>query len=66
MLLFSKKKKTIQRISKAKSSLFDRINNIDKPQANLTKGPRSSIKINKIRNQKGDITRVTEKIEKKS
>jgi len=51
-----KTKRTIQRISKAKSWFFERINKIDKHIAKLTKGPRSSIHINKIRNEKGDIT----------
>jgi hypothetical protein len=49
-------KKTIQRISKTKRGFFERINKIDKPLAKLIKGPRGSIQINKIRNEKGDIT----------
>jgi hypothetical protein len=46
-------KKTIQRISKTKSWFFERISKIEKPLAKLTKGPRGSIQINKIRNRKG-------------
>ena len=57
-------KKTIQRISKTKSWFFERINKIDKPLAKLTKGPRGSIQINKIRNEKGDITTEMEEIQK--
>jgi hypothetical protein len=37
---------------------------IDKSQDKLTKGPRGSIQINKIRNEKGDITKEMEEIEK--
>ena len=53
-------KKTIQRISKTKSWIFERINNTDKSLSNLTKG---SIQINKFRNEKGDITTETEEIQ---
>ena len=35
----------------------------DKPIAKLTKKPRGSIQINKIRNEKGDITTETEEIQ---
>jgi superfamily II RNA helicase len=50
-------RKTIQRVSKTKSSFFERINKIDKPLAKLTKKkPRGSIKINKLRSEKGEIT----------
>ena len=54
----------IQRINKTKSWFFERINKIDKPLAKLTKGPRSSIQINKIRNEMGDITTEMEEIQK--
>jgi hypothetical protein len=46
----------IFRINKIRSWFFERINKIDKPLAKLTKGPRGSIQINKIRSGKGDIT----------
>jgi hypothetical protein len=55
-------KRKIQRINKTKSWFFKRINNIDKPLDKLTKGPRGSIQINKIRNEKGDIIREAEEI----
>jgi hypothetical protein len=58
-------KKTIQRICKPKSWFFERINKIDKPLSKLTKGSRGSIQINKIRNEKGDITTEMEEIKKK-
>jgi len=38
------------------------INKIDKSLAKLTKGHRDSIQINKIRNEKGDITTESEEI----
>ena len=37
---------------------------IDKPLARLTKSHRDSIQINKLRNEKGDITTETEEIQK--
>ena len=47
-------KRTIQRINQ--TWFFEKINKIDKPLARLTRGHRDSILINKIRNEKGDIT----------
>ena len=55
-------KKTTQGINKLKSWFFKRTNKIDKPLAKLTKRQRDSIQINKIRNEKGDITTETEEI----
>jgi hypothetical protein len=49
-------KRTIRRINKTKSLFFEKIKKIDKPLARLTRGHRDSIQINKIRNEKGDIT----------
>jgi hypothetical protein len=49
-------KRTIQRINQRRSWFFEKINKIDKPLARLTRGHRESIPINKIRNEKGDIT----------
>jgi hypothetical protein len=43
-----------------------KINRIDKSLARLTTGHRDSIQINKIRNEKGDITTETEEIKKKN
>ena len=57
--------KRIQRISNTKSWFFERLNKLDKPLAKLTKGPRCSIQINKIRSEKEDITTETEEIQKK-
>jgi hypothetical protein len=49
-------KRTIQRINQRRSWFFEKINEIDKPLARLTRGHRDSNLINKIRNEKGDIT----------
>jgi hypothetical protein len=49
-------KRTIQRINETRRWFFVKINKIDKPLAILTRGQRDSIIINKIRNEKGDIT----------
>ena len=48
--------RTIQRINQTRNWFFEKINKIDKPLAILTRGHRDSILINKIRNEKGDIT----------
>ena len=56
-------RRTIQRINQLRSWLFEKINNIDKPLARLTRGHRESILINKIRNEKGDITTDPEEIQ---
>jgi hypothetical protein len=48
--------KPIQRINQMRSWFFEKINRIDKPLARLTRGHKDSILINKIRNEKGDIT----------
>ena len=55
-------KRTIQRINQTSNWFFEYINKIDKPLAKLTKGHRDSIQINKIRNEKEDITTDTEEI----
>ena len=56
-------KRTIQRMDKTKWWVFEKINNIDKPLARLTRQHRDSILINKIRNEKRDITTESEKIQ---
>jgi hypothetical protein len=57
-------KRTIKRINHTRSWFFEKINKIDKPLARLTRGHRDSILINKIRNEKGDITTEIEEIQK--
>ena len=58
-----KTRRTIQRINQTRSWFFEKINKTDKPLARLTKGHRDSILINKIRNEKGDITTDPEEIQ---
>ena len=49
-------KETIVQINKTKSWFFEKINKIDKPLARLIKKKREKTKINKIRNEKGEVT----------
>ena len=49
-------KETIAKINKAKSWFFERINKIDKPLARLIRKQREKNKINKIRNENGEMT----------
>ena len=56
-------RRTFQRINQTRSWFFDKINNIDKTLARLTRGHRDSILINKIRNEKGDITTDPEEVQ---
>ena len=49
-------KETITKINTAKSWFFEKINKIDKPLARLIKKQREKNKINKIRNENGEIT----------
>jgi hypothetical protein len=56
-------RRTIQRINQTRSWFFEKIKKIDKPLARLTRGHRDKILINKIRNEKGDITTDPEEIQ---
>jgi hypothetical protein len=58
-------RRTIQRINQTRSWIFEKINKIDKYLARLTRGHRDSILINKIRNEKGDLTMDPEEIQNK-
>ena len=49
-------KKTIRKINKTNSWFFEKINKIDKALARLIKKKRERTQINKIRNEKGEIT----------
>ena len=49
-------KKTIAKINKIKSWFFEKINKIDKPLTRLIKKKRERTQINKIRNEKGEVT----------
>jgi hypothetical protein len=55
--------RAIQIINQRRSWFFEKINKIDKPLARLTRGHRESIQMNKIRNEKGDITTDSEEIQ---
>jgi len=55
--------RTIQRINQMRSWFFEKIDKTDKPFVRLTGGHRDSILINKIRNEKGDLTTNPEKIQ---
>jgi hypothetical protein len=56
-------RRNIQRINQSRSWFFEKINKIDKPLARITRGHRESILINKIWNEKGDITTDPEEIQ---
>ena len=57
-------KKTIAKINKTKSWFFEKINKIDKPLARFIKKKRKRTQINKIRNEKGEITTDTAEIQR--
>ena len=46
----------IAKINKTKSWFFEKINKIDKPLARLIKKKREKTQINRIRNEKGEVT----------
>ena len=52
-------KETIVKINKTKSWFFEKINKTDKPLARLSKRKREKNQINKIRNEKGEVTMQT-------
>ena len=57
-------KKTRAKINETKSWFFEKINKIDKPLPRLIKKKRERIQINKIRNEKGEITTDTAEIQR--
>ena len=59
-----KQKRPQQKINKAKSWFFERINKIDKPLVRLSKKQREKNQINKIRNENGEITTDNSEIQK--
>ena len=54
----------IQNINDSKSQFFEKINKIDKPLTRLIKKKRERTQINKIRNEKGEITTDTKEIQR--
>ena len=57
-------KKTIAKINETKSWFFEKINKIDKPLERLIKKKSQRTKINKIRNEKGEVTTDTAEIQR--
>ena len=55
---------TIANMNKTKSLLFAKINNIDKPLTRLIKKKREKTQINRIRNEKGEVTTDTAEIQR--
>ena len=49
-------KEIITKVNKTKSWFFEKLNKIDKPLARLIKKKREKNQINKIRNEKGEVT----------
>ena len=54
---------TIAKINKTKSWFFEKINKIDKPLARFIKRKREKTQINRIRNEKGEVTTDTAEIQ---
>jgi len=57
-------KKAMEKINETKSWFFEKINKIDKPLARLIKKKKDRAQINKIRNEKGEVTTDTTEIQK--
>ena len=57
-------KKMIQKINESKSWFFEQINKIDKPLTRLIKKKGEMIQINKIRNERGEVTTDTIRIKR--
>ena len=57
-------KETIAKINKTKSWFFEKINKIDRPLARLIKKKRERTQINRIRNEKGEVTVDTAEIQR--
>ena len=57
-------KEMIAKINKTKSWFFEKINNTDKPLATLIKNKREKTQINRIKNDKGDVTTDTAQIQR--
>ena len=57
-------KETIAEINKSKIWFFEKTNKIDKPLARVTKKKREKTQINRIRNEKGQVTTDTAEIQR--
>ena len=60
-----KTNKTVEQINETRSWFFERINKIDKPLANLIKKKKERTQINKIKNERGEITTNTAEMKTK-
>ena len=56
-------KKTVAKINKTKSWFFEKINKVDKPLVRLIKKKREKTQINRITNEKGEVTTDTSEIQ---
>ena len=57
-------RETVAKINKTKSWFFEKINKIDKPLARLIKKKREKTQINRIRNEKREVTTDTAEIQR--
>ena len=57
-------KETIVKLNKTKSWFLEKINKIDKPLARLIKKKRETNQINKLRNEKGEVTTANAEIQR--
>ena len=57
-------KETIAKINKIKSWVFEKINKIDKPLARILKKKRERTQINRIRNEKREVTTDTAEMQR--
>ena len=57
-------KETIGKINNSKSWFFEKVNKIDKPLSRLIKKKREKTQINRIRNEKGEVTTNTAEIQR--
>ena len=57
-------KETIAKSNKTKSWYFEKINKIDKPLATLIKKKREKTHVNRIRNEKREVTTDTAEIQR--
>ena len=64
MLFRSETKETIAKINKTKRWFFEKVNKIDKPLARLIKKKREKTQINRIRNEKEEVTADTAEIQR--
>ena len=58
-------KKTVEQINENRSWFFERINKIHKPLASLIKKKKERTQVNKIKNERGEITTKTAEMKKK-